>query len=156
MPHLPDPAWSHHFLKAALLSAAQAVEDALDSMPALEGSAANVRPDDISGGSMADAVHGVHPDVKAEGTAGSAAVAGPAAKAESSEPEAERGGKVSRRQPVLSLTSRQRTRRQTMPEGAAGAPLAQRCMLSALPCSSMQRSLRASMLDVDTQCPLPG
>ena len=73
----------------------------MDSMPALEGSAANVRPDDSSGGSMADAVHGVHPDVKAEGTAGSAAVAGPAAKAESSEPEAECGGKVSRRQPVF-------------------------------------------------------
>ena len=92
----PDVASSND---KVLLSAAQAVEDALDSMPALEGSASDVKPDARAEGSKAEAAHGVHPDVEAEGFDASAAVAGPAAKAESSESEAERGGKVSGRQP---------------------------------------------------------
>ena len=80
-----------------LLSAAQAVEDALDSMPALEGSALDVKADAKAEGSRAEAAHGVHPDVEAEGFDSSAAIA--AAEAESSESKAERGGKVSWRRP---------------------------------------------------------
>ena len=68
-------------------------------MPALEGSALDVKPDAVAEGSKAEAVHGDHPDVDADSFDASPAIAGPAAKVESSGSEAERGGKVSRRQP---------------------------------------------------------
>ena len=59
-------------------------------MPAVERSAVDVEPDAGAEGSKAEAAHGVHPVVEAEGFD---------AKAESTESQADRGKKVTGRRP---------------------------------------------------------